>query len=47
MSKKILGKDPKVTETAPQNVSVRNISNAKAKKMLNDWAPRIPGRNVA
>ncbi len=38
MSKKILNKNPKVTETAPQNVSVRNISNAKAKKMLN-WKP--------
>lgn len=40
MSKNALGKDPKVTETAPQNVSVRNISNAKAKKML-PWAPTI------
>lgn len=37
-AKKILNKNPKVTETAPQNVSVRNISNAKAKTMLT-WKP--------
>ena len=39
-SKKILNKNPKVVETAPENVSVRNISNTKAKKMLN-WSPTI------
>ncbi len=40
ISKKILNKNPEVTETAPENVSVRKISNAKAKKMLN-WSPKI------
>lgn len=40
ISKKILGKDPKVRESAPDKVSIRNISNAKAKKILN-WKPEI------
>ena len=40
ISKKVLNKNPKVTETTPKNVSVRNISNAKAKKVLR-WKPEI------
>jgi len=40
VSKRVLRKDPKVTETAPQNVSVRNISNAKAKSLLG-WKPEV------
>ncbi len=40
ISKRVLKKDPKVTETTPGNISVRNISNAKAKKMLN-WFPKV------
>ncbi len=39
-SKKILGRNPNIIETAPGNISVRNISNAKAKKLL-DWTPQI------
>ena len=38
ISKKMLGRDPKIVETSPDNVSVRNISNAKAKRLLN-WKP--------
>ena len=38
ISKKILNKNPKVIETAPKNISVRNISNKKAEKVLN-WKP--------
>lgn len=41
ISKKILNKNPKMIETSPENISVRNISNSKAKKMLN-WKPEIP-----
>ncbi len=40
ISKKILNKNPKVTETAPEKVSASNISNAKAKKILN-WSPKM------
>lgn len=40
ISKKVLNKNPKITETTPENISVRNISNEKAKKMLN-WKPEI------
>lgn len=40
ISKRVLNKNPKVTETAPESVSVRNISNVKAKKMLG-WRPEI------
>lgn len=40
ISKNVLKKNPKVIETTPGNISVRNISNAKAKKMLN-WFPKI------
>ena len=39
-SKKILNKKPKMVETSPENISVRNISNSKAKKMLK-WKPKI------
>mgnify|MGYP001601917033 CR=1 FL=1 len=39
-SKQILGRNPKIVETDPHNVSVRNISNAKAKKMLG-WKPEM------
>lgn len=39
-SKKILGKNPKIIETKPNNPSIRNISNEKAKKILN-WEPKI------
>lgn len=38
-SKGVLGRNPKVIESTPENVSVRNISNAKAKKLL-QWSPR-------
>ncbi len=37
-SKKILGKDPKVVETSPDNYNLRNITNTKARKMLG-WKP--------
>ena len=40
ISKKILNKNPKITETNPDNISVRNISNKKAKEMLG-WSPEI------
>lgn len=33
-SKKILGKEPKVVETSPDNYNLRNIPNAKARKLL-------------
>lgn len=39
-SKKILNKDVKIIETAPNNISIRNVSNAKAKKLLS-WWPEI------
>ncbi len=39
-SKKILNKNPKVMEKDPKNISIRNISNKKAKKLLN-WEPKI------
>ena len=39
-AKKILNKNPKVIETAPEKVSASNISNAKAKKILN-WSPKV------
>ena len=40
ISKKILNKNPKITEVNPNNISVRNISNKKAKEMLG-WFPEI------
>lgn len=39
-SKDILKRNPKITETSPGNVSARNISNEKAKKLLG-WKPEI------
>jgi len=39
-AKKILKKDPKVIESNPADISIRNISNEKAKKILN-WEPEI------
>jgi len=39
-SKKILNKNPKIIETDPNNPSIRNISNEKAKKILK-WKPEI------
>ena len=39
-SKKVLNKNPKIIESDATNVSVRNISNIKAKKLLN-WQPEI------
>ncbi len=39
-SKKILHKNPKIIEKDPANPSIRNISNEKAKKILN-WRPEI------
>lgn len=39
-SKKILNKNPKITEKDPNNANVRNISNKKAKRLLN-WEPKI------
>ncbi len=38
VSKKILNRNPKITETTPDNISVRNISNEKAKEILG-WEP--------
>jgi nucleoside-diphosphate-sugar epimerase len=35
-----LKKNPKVVEKTPTNVSIRNVSNKKAKEVL-DWEPRI------
>jgi len=39
-SKEVLGKNPTVKESDPSAVSVRNISNTKAKELLN-WSPSI------
>jgi UDP-glucose 4-epimerase len=39
-SKKILGKNPKVIETAPDNYNIRNITNTKAAKLIG-WKPRF------
>ncbi|MDO8623493.1 MAG: NAD(P)-dependent oxidoreductase [archaeon] len=39
-SEKILNKTVKVIESSPEKESIRNISNEKAKKML-DWKPEI------
>lgn len=39
-SRKILKKNPKVVEKTPNNVSIRYVSNKKAKEVL-DWEPRI------
>lgn len=39
-SKKILAKNPKIVEKDANNVSVRRVSNEKAKKLL-DWSPKI------
>ncbi len=38
VSKKVLNRNPTVIESSPENVSVRKISNKKAKEML-DWKP--------
>ncbi len=40
ISKKILKREPKITETSPENVVVRNVSNEKAKKVLG-WKPEM------
>ena len=39
-SKKILGKNPKIVETAADNYNLRNISNARAAKLIN-WKPQF------
>ncbi len=39
-SEKILNKNVKIAESSPENASIRNISNEKAKRMLN-WNPDI------
>ena len=39
-SMQILGKTPKVVESAPAEYNVRHVANAKAKKMLN-WKPDV------
>jgi len=39
-SKKILNKNPKIIEKDPNNISIGNISNKKAKRLLN-WEPKI------
>ena len=39
-SKKILNKNPKIIEKDSNNISIRNVSNEKAKKLLN-WEPKI------
>lgn len=39
-SKKILDKNPKIIEKDPDNISVRNISNKRAKLLIN-WEPKI------
>lgn len=39
-SKKILGRNPSVTETAPENFNIRNVRNAKAVELLK-WKPRF------
>lgn len=38
-SKKILNKNPEVVEKNPENISIRNVSNKKAKALL-DWGPK-------
>lgn len=38
VSKKITGKTPTVVEKSPENISIRNISNKKARTVLN-WKP--------
>lgn len=40
ISKKILNKNPRIVESNPSNISVRNVSNEKAKKMLG-WKPEM------
>ena len=40
ISKKILNKNPKIIEKDSNNISIRNVSNKKAKKILN-WKPKI------
>jgi len=40
ISKEILHKNPNIVEINPASISVRNISNAKAKKMLG-WKPEV------
>lgn len=40
ISKKVLQRNPTVAESAPSHTSVRNISNEKAKKVL-QWKPEI------
>lgn len=39
-SKKILNKNTEIIEKDPTNISIRNVSNEKAKKILN-WKPEI------
>lgn len=39
-SKKILDKNPEVVEQNPDNISLRNISNKKAKEILS-WVPKF------
>ena len=39
-SKKILGRSPKVVETAASDFDIRNVSNKKAAEMLG-WKPRL------
>lgn len=39
VSKKLTGKTPAVVEKNPENISVRNISNKKARTVLN-WEPK-------
>lgn len=39
-SKRVLNKNPKIIEKDPMSISVRNIANEKAKKLLN-WKPEI------
>ena len=43
-SKKILNKDPRIVQTAPEKISIRNVSNAKAIETL-DWRPKISMEN--
>ncbi len=39
-SKKITGRSPKVTETAPENFNIRNVSNTIAKELIR-WQPEL------
>jgi len=39
-SKNILNRNPKIIEINPGNINIRNISNIRAKKILN-WRPKI------